>query len=142
MTVHPIRGMNMSSDGTASNGATTHLGEIFAGNGSSYHDGLVAVDRAAIPVSLAANPFATITALTERSVEGVAEKKGISIDYETRNGISDNLTCPFQAKHFVQAFWIPEATHSIQSFTINHPKLKILCTILPILKVEVSYSLK
>jgi hypothetical protein len=46
-----------------------------------------------MPVSLAVNPFATITALAERSVEGVAEKRGISIDYKTRNGISDSLTC-------------------------------------------------
>jgi len=136
--------MNMSSDGTASNGATTHLGEVLTGNGSNYHDGLVVVDGAAIPVSLAANPFATITALAERSVEGVAEKKGISIDYKTRNGISDNLISPFQAKHFVQAFWIPGATHSIQSFTINRPskKLKTLCTIRPILEVKVWCSLK
>jgi hypothetical protein len=94
----------MSSDSTASNGATTHLGEVLTGNGGSYHDGLVVVDGSSIPVSLAANPFATITALAERSVEGVAEKKGISIDYETRNGISDNLTCPSKLNTLCRPF--------------------------------------
>lgn len=39
-----------------------------------------------IPTALGVNPFATITALAERSVEGVAKKKGIRIDYEAKNG--------------------------------------------------------
>lgn len=89
ITVHPIGGMNMSSDGTASRGATTHLGEVLTGDGSSYYDGLIVVDGAAVPTSLGINPLATITALAERSVELVAGKRGIKIDYDTRNGLLD-----------------------------------------------------
>lgn len=77
----------MSSDGTAEHGATTHLGEVFTGDGTEVHDGLVCVDASVIPMALGVNPFATITALAERSVEGIARKKGIEIDYETTNGM-------------------------------------------------------
>ena len=78
--------MNLSDDGTANGGATTHLGEVLTGDQGEVHDGLVVVDGAVVPTALGVNPFATITALAERSVEGVAEKKGIRIDYETKNG--------------------------------------------------------
>src|SRR5579871_1687672 len=86
ITVHPLGGMNMSTDGTAENGATTHLGEVLTGNGNEFYDGLVVVDGGVVPTALGVNPFATITALAERSVEGVAAKKGIKIDYDTKNG--------------------------------------------------------
>ena len=82
----------MSADGTALEGATSHLGEVLTGNGEEVHDGLVVVDGAAVPTALGVNPFATITALAERAVEGVARRKGITIDYTTANGTkaSDN----------------------------------------------------
>lgn len=64
---------------------------MLTGNGSEVHEGLVIVDGAVIPAALGVNPLATITALAERSVEAVASKDGITIDYETRNG---NLTYP------------------------------------------------
>ena len=76
----------MSSDGSAEHGVTTHLGEVLIGDGKEYYDGLVCVDASVIPLALGVNPFATITALAERSVEGVAKKKGIQIDYDTTNG--------------------------------------------------------
>ena len=47
------------------------------------------VDASVIPSALGVNPLATITALAERSVEHVAAKRGIKIDYETKNGILD-----------------------------------------------------
>lgn len=86
ISVHPIGGMNLTDDGTADGGVTTHLGEVLTGNQGEFHDGLVAVDGSVVPTALGVNPFATITALAERSVEGVAQKKGITIDYESKNG--------------------------------------------------------
>ena len=44
------------------------------------------VDGSVVPLALGANPFATITALAERSVEEVAKEGSIKIDYETKNG--------------------------------------------------------
>ena len=86
ITVHPLGGMLMSRDGTADLGATTHAGEVLTGDRCSYHDGLIVVDGSVVPTSLGINPFATITALAERSVAIAADKKGISIDYDTING--------------------------------------------------------
>jgi hypothetical protein len=64
------------------------MGEVFAGDGTVVHEGLVVCDGAFVPAALGVNPFATITALAERSVELVAQKKGIEIDFETKNGES------------------------------------------------------
>ena len=92
ITVHPIGGANMSSDGTGLSGVTNHFGQVFKGTSKDVYDGLVVVDGAVIPAALGCNPFATITAFAERSVRGVAEENGISIDYESRNGMSSTST--------------------------------------------------
>ena len=77
----------MSGDGIGSSGATNHKGQLLKGNDTEYHPGLVAVDGSVVPLALGANPFATITALAERSVEEVAKESGIQIDFETKNGV-------------------------------------------------------
>jgi hypothetical protein len=92
-------GAGLSNDGTGSNGGTNHMGEVFAGNGEAVHEGLIVCDGALVPAALGVNPFATITALAERSVELVAEKRDIKIDYETKNGMPTrlNLSCNTKA---------------------------------------------
>ena len=76
----------MSQDGTGAGGVTNHIGQVFTGNGSDIHEGLVCLDGSIVSSSLGVNPFATITALAERAVEQVAAEMGMRIDYETRNG--------------------------------------------------------
>lgn len=91
----------MSRDGSAEHGVTTHLGEVLTGHRKEYHEGLVCVDASVIPLALGVNPFATITALAERSVEGVAKKRGIQIDYDTKNGMHWQRVC-----HSVMIFYL------------------------------------
>ena len=89
ITVHPIGGACLSSDGTSDKGSLSHTGEVLTGSGRANHAGLVVVDGAAVPTALGVNPFATITALAERSVEAVADAAKIYIDLETENGVLD-----------------------------------------------------
>ena len=86
ITVHPLGGANMSSDGTGLCGVTNHHGKVFIGNSPNVYDGLVVVDGACVPAALGVNPLATITALAERSIRAAAKEKGLTIDYETRKG--------------------------------------------------------
>jgi hypothetical protein len=88
VTVHPIGGAHMARDNTGATGVTNHAGEVFTGNGPETHDGLIVTDASLIPVALGANPFATISALAERSVELYAEKHDLSISNE-RNEVLD-----------------------------------------------------
>ena len=62
------------------------MGEVFTGNGTEVHDGLVVCDGALVPAALGVNPFATITALAERSVELAAKERHINIDFHATNG--------------------------------------------------------
>jgi choline dehydrogenase-like flavoprotein len=62
------------------------MGEVFQGEGRAVHEGLIVCDGALVPAALGVNPFATITALAERSVELAAKKRGIDIDLHTKNG--------------------------------------------------------
>jgi hypothetical protein len=84
----------MSSDGTGYRGVTNHFGEVFTGDGKCTHDGLVVTDAAVIPTALGVNPFATITALAERSVKHMADKMGVEINYDAQNGILDLFGSP------------------------------------------------
>lgn len=99
ITVHPIGGACMSKDGHADHGVTNHFGEVLTGHGYDTHPGLVVTDAAVIPTALGCNPFATITALAERSVEHAAIKllpAGQQIDYETKNAILNLFSEPHQ----------------------------------------------
>ncbi|KAH0562026.1 hypothetical protein GP486_003271 [Trichoglossum hirsutum] len=84
----------MSYDGTGAEGATNHIGQVFVGDGSDIHKGLVCLDGSILPSSLGVNPFATITALAERAVERIAAEMGMRIDYETQNGTLDLFGAP------------------------------------------------
>ena len=79
-------GACISNDGTGANGGANHMGEVFQGDGTTVHEGLIVCDGALVPSALGVNPFATITALAERSVELLAKKRDIRIDYDTQNG--------------------------------------------------------
>ncbi|KAH6684085.1 hypothetical protein B0J14DRAFT_646000 [Halenospora varia] len=96
ITVHPIGGACMSKDGTADHGVTNHFGEVLTGHGTETHPGLVVTDAAVIPTALGVNPFATITALAERSVEHAARDIGRRIDLKTKNDILDLFAEPHQ----------------------------------------------
>ncbi len=76
----------MSSDGSGTLGVTNHKGQLLKGFEKDCHKGIVIVDGSVVPLALGANPFATITALAERSVEEVAKEGDIKIDYATKNG--------------------------------------------------------
>ncbi|KAL1635047.1 hypothetical protein SLS58_010442 [Diplodia intermedia] len=73
ITVHPLGGAVMSSDGTGKCGATNHLGQLFSGDGSEVHDGLACVDGAMIPTSL------------ERAVYLISQQRGLCIDWKRNN---------------------------------------------------------
>ncbi|KAK3378547.1 hypothetical protein B0H63DRAFT_437196 [Podospora didyma] len=88
VTVHPIGGACMARDNTAATGVVNHVGEVFTGNEDETHDGLVVTDASVIPTALGANPFATISALAERSVEHYANTHGLTIS-DKENGILD-----------------------------------------------------
>ncbi|KAH6850734.1 hypothetical protein B0I37DRAFT_397020 [Chaetomium sp. MPI-CAGE-AT-0009] len=93
ITVHPIGGACMARDNTGKTGVVNHVGKVFRGRDGRTHDGLIVTDGAVIPTALAANPFATIAALAERSVEAYAKSQGLTIS-EEKNGILDLLGEP------------------------------------------------
>jgi choline dehydrogenase-like flavoprotein len=97
ITVHPIGGACMSRDGTGEHGVTNHYGEVFTGRGEETHHGLIVTDGAVIPTALGVNPFATITALAERSVEYAAKYRILEeIDLKTKNEVLDLFAEPYQ----------------------------------------------
>lgn len=73
VTVHPLGGCSMAD--SIHFGVASDLGCVFDGGGSGgraqVHSGLYVADGSLIPTSLAANPFLTISALSERIAEGI-----------------------------------------------------------------------
>jgi hypothetical protein len=102
LTVHPLGGTIMSSDGTGRCGAVDHMGRLFTGQGSEIHKGIVCVDAAVIPTSLGINPFATITALAERTCDMLIKEKEWTVD-ETENGTLD-LFGPPRVEHAMLSY--------------------------------------
>ncbi|AEO62896.1 uncharacterized protein THITE_41229 [Thermothielavioides terrestris NRRL 8126] len=88
ITVHPIGGACMARDNTGKTGVTNHVGRVFTGQGSETYEGLIVTDGSVIPTALGANPFATIAALAERSVEAYATSQGLTISQE-KNDVLD-----------------------------------------------------
>ncbi|EJP67144.1 glucose-methanol-choline oxidoreductase [Beauveria bassiana ARSEF 2860] len=95
ITVHPLGGASMSRDNSGKSGVTNHVGQVFAGQQSETHAGLIVVDGAAIPGALGVNPIATIAALAERSVAAFAERQ--SLDISTKSNDTINLDTPASA---------------------------------------------
>ncbi|KAI1117178.1 glucose-methanol-choline oxidoreductase [Nemania sp. NC0429] len=96
ITVHPIGGACMADSGDT--GVTNHAGEVFKGDGTETYDGLIVTDGAIIPASLGANPFATITALAERSLDLYAKRKGLEVSNE-KNDVLDLFGSPKHPKY-------------------------------------------
>lgn len=102
----------MARDGTGATGVTNHAGELFSGQGSETHKGLIVTDGALVPVALGANPFATIAALAERSLELYAEREGLVISEEK----NDTLNLFGEPKHIPEAFM--DASSDDESYSI------------------------
>ena len=88
----------MARDGTGATGVTNHIGQVFTGNGKETHKGLIVMDGAIIPAALGANPFATISALAQRSIEHYADDNGLVISDE-KNGLLDLFGEPKHKPH-------------------------------------------
>ncbi|PYH65952.1 FAD/NAD(P)-binding domain-containing protein [Aspergillus vadensis CBS 113365] len=104
VTVHPLGGANMSSNCTGRGGVTNHLGQVYKGHGSATHEGLVCCDASVIPTALGVNPMATITALSERSIDLIAKKRQFSIDTDTPNGRLDIYSQPMVSRRVEHGF--------------------------------------
>ncbi|KAK5630833.1 hypothetical protein RRF57_006548 [Xylaria bambusicola] len=79
-------------------GVTNDAGEVFTGDGTHTHDGLIVTDGAILPCSLGANPFATITALAERSLDLYAQRKQLTINTK-ENKLLDLFGSPEHPKY-------------------------------------------
>ncbi|KAM0285125.1 hypothetical protein ACHAQH_001553 [Verticillium albo-atrum] len=119
VTVHPIGGACMARDGSPETGVTTHAGVVFTGEDEETHDGLIVTDASVIPAALGVNPFATITALAERSVDHYIRRENLKI-HAKRNGIIDLFGEPKyspqkmqKAKLDTEALEIKEASSKI-----------------------------
>ncbi|WP_431049774.1 alpha/beta fold hydrolase [Roseateles sp. L2-2] len=69
-SVHPLGGCAMGDRG--SDGVVDAIGRVFSGDGDAVHDGLVVLDGAIVPGSLAINPALTISALAQRALDRLA----------------------------------------------------------------------
>ncbi len=66
ISVHPLGGCAMGDRGT--DGVVDAIGRVFSGDGTAVHEGLVVLDGAIVPGSLAINPALTISALAQRAL--------------------------------------------------------------------------
>jgi choline dehydrogenase-like flavoprotein len=121
ITVHPIGGACMSSNGTGEGGVTNQFGEVFSGVDDKTHEGLFVTDGAVIPTALGVNPLATITALAERTVEYAASTRvHQKINFEQKNAILNLFGAPgqfidsFAPVHRVNTIGISTATREIE----------------------------
>ncbi|WP_343606992.1 alpha/beta fold hydrolase [Roseateles sp.] len=75
VSVHPLGGCAMGDRGT--DGVVNAIGQVFAGDGEAVHDGLVVLDGAIVPGSLAINPALTISALAQRALDYLVAAWGL-----------------------------------------------------------------
>ena len=80
ITVHPIGGCAMGDD--AETGVVDDTCRVFSGtSGTDVHQGLYVCDGSVLPGAVGVNPLLTITAVSERAVEKMAQRQGWVIDY-------------------------------------------------------------
>lgn len=113
----------MARDNTGRTGVVNHIGVVFTGDGPETHDGLIVTDGSVIPTALGANPFATISALAERSVEAYAKSKGLIISNE-KNKILDLFGEP---QHLPPAYTEPTLPESEAAF--EDQSLSLACEV-------------
>ncbi|KAI0135722.1 FAD/NAD(P)-binding domain-containing protein [Daldinia grandis] len=118
VTVHPIGGACMASDGTGLTGVTNHRGEVFKGSGTETYPGLIVTDAAVIPTALGANPFATITALAERSVDHYVKDRGLTIDM-TQNKVLDLFGTPEHKHRHGKSSWKEQVEETQETAKLN-----------------------
>ncbi|CAJ2507452.1 Uu.00g086380.m01.CDS01 [Anthostomella pinea] len=116
VTVHPIGGACMADDG--SKGVTNHAGEVFTGEGTDIHKGLIVTDGAVIPAALGANPFATITALAERSLDLYTTREGLKINLE-KNSVLDLFGAPQHPHARRKCKWAEHMEEKVENTRIS-----------------------
>ncbi|KAI1259374.1 FAD/NAD(P)-binding domain-containing protein [Xylariaceae sp. FL1019] len=117
VTVHPIGGACMAD--SARSGVTNHAGQIFTGDGTETHDGLIVTDAAVIPCALGANPFATITALAERSLDLYIQRRQITSSME-KNELLELFGSPKYPNPCRKGKWLEKVEQREEDETIYH----------------------
>ncbi|MFC0351002.1 GMC oxidoreductase [Undibacterium danionis] len=80
VSVHPLGGCVMGEDATQA--VVNHKGQVFSGkSGTAVYENLYVTDGSVIPTSLAVNPLLTISAISERAMQLLAQDRGWTIDY-------------------------------------------------------------
>jgi len=93
VSVHPLGGCRMAED--AAGGVVNHKGQAFSGaSGDAVHDGLYVTDGSVVPLSLGVNPLFTISAISERNMQLLAEDRGWTVDSATLPPLGPPDTSP------------------------------------------------